>query len=121
MHVNIKFLTSIRQSDCRERTRKGTRYGLQTISGAFAATSGFGLQTLRLMERDAWGNGRLDSSVRKATRRKFTHEEKIRIAPTMYYRRSKAFLEAGKNGLSRDTHRDATTEEVRRPNRFCFG
>ena len=32
----------------------------------------------------------------------------------MYYRWSKAFLEAGKNGLSRDTQRDATTEEVRR-------
>ena len=72
--------------------------------------------------------------IRKATRRKFSHEEKIRIvleglrgeipvsdlcrregiAPTMYYRWSKAFLEAGKNGLSRDTQRDATTEEVRR-------
>jgi transposase len=32
----------------------------------------------------------------------------------MYYRWSKAFLEAGKNGLLRDTQRDATTEEVRR-------
>ena len=72
--------------------------------------------------------------IRKATRRRFSHEEKIRIvleglrgeipvsdlcrregiAPTMYYRWSKAFLEAGKNGLSRDTQRDATTEEVRR-------
>jgi transposase len=72
--------------------------------------------------------------IRKATRRKFSHEEKIRIvleglrgeipvsdlcrregiAPTMYYRWSKAFLEAGKNGLSRDTQRDATTGEVRR-------
>ena len=72
--------------------------------------------------------------IRKATRRKFSYEEKIRIvleglrgeipvsdlcrregiAPTMYYRWSKAFLEAGKNGLSRDTQRDATTEEVRR-------
>ena len=72
--------------------------------------------------------------IRKATRRKFSHEEKIQIvleglrgeipvsdlcrregiAPTMYYRWSKAFLEAGKNGLSRDTQRDATTEEVRR-------
>ena len=71
--------------------------------------------------------------IRKATRRKFSAEEKIRIvleglrgqipvselarregiAPTVYYRWSKAFLEAGKNGLTRDTHRDATTEEVR--------
>ena len=72
--------------------------------------------------------------IRKATRRKFSHEEKIRIvleglrgefpvsdlcrregiAPTMYYRWSKAFLEAGRNGLSRDTQRNATTEELRR-------
>ncbi len=72
--------------------------------------------------------------IRSATRRKFLSEEKIRIvleglrgeipvselarregiAPTVYYRWSKAFLEAGKNGLTKDTHRDATTEEVRR-------
>ncbi|MBC8426974.1 transposase [bacterium] len=71
--------------------------------------------------------------IRSATRRKFTAEEKIRIvleglrgeiavtelarregiAPTAYYRWSKAFLEAGKNGLTKDTHRDATTDEVR--------
>jgi transposase len=71
--------------------------------------------------------------IRKATRRKFTAQEKIRIvleglrgeipvselcrresiAPTMYYRWSKAFLDAGKNGLVRDTKRDATSEEVR--------
>jgi transposase len=72
--------------------------------------------------------------IRKATRRKFTAEEKIRIvleglrgeipvtelsrregiAPTVYYRWSKEFLEAGKNGLTRETLRDATGEEVRR-------
>jgi transposase len=72
--------------------------------------------------------------IRKATRRKFTAEEKIRIvleglrgeipitelsrregiAPTVYYRWSKAFLDAGKNGLTRDTLRDATSDEVRR-------
>ena len=71
--------------------------------------------------------------IRRATRRKFSAEEKIRIvveglrgeisvsalcrregiAPTMYYRWSKAFLEAGKNGLTRDTRRDATAQEVR--------
>ena len=71
--------------------------------------------------------------IRKATRRKFSADEKIRIvleglrgevsvselcrkegiAPSVYYKWSKAFLEAGKNGLTRDTHRDATTEEVR--------
>lgn len=32
----------------------------------------------------------------------------------MYYRWSKAFLDAGKNGLTRDTRRDATSEEVKR-------
>ena len=73
------------------------------------------------------------AKIRQATRRKYTAEEKIRIvleglrgeipiselcrregiAPTMYYRWSKAFLDAGKNGLTRDTQRDATTEEVR--------
>ena len=31
----------------------------------------------------------------------------------MYYRWSKAFLDAGKNGLTRDTQRNATTDEVR--------
>jgi transposase len=31
----------------------------------------------------------------------------------MYYRWSKAFLDAGKNGLTRDTQRDATSNEVR--------
>ena len=70
--------------------------------------------------------------IRKNTRRKFSAEQKIQIvveglrgeisvaelcrregiAPTMYYRWSKSFLEAGKNGLTRDTRRDATTDEV---------
>ena len=72
--------------------------------------------------------------IRRATRRQFSAEEKIRIvleglrgemsvselcrregiAPTAYYRWSKAFLEAGKNGVTRDTKRDATTDEVKR-------
>ena len=72
--------------------------------------------------------------IRKATRRKFTAEEKIRIvleglrgeipvtelcrregiAPTLYYRWSKTFLDSGKNGLTKDTRRDATASEVRR-------
>ena len=72
--------------------------------------------------------------IRRATRRKFSAENKIKIvleglrgeiavselcrregiAPTMYYRWSKAFLDAGKNGLTRDTQRDATTDEVKR-------
>jgi transposase len=71
--------------------------------------------------------------IRKNTRRKFSAEEKIRIvleglrgnlqvselcrreaiSPTIYYRWSKDFLEAGKNGLTRDTKRDANTEEIR--------
>lgn len=73
------------------------------------------------------------AKIRQATRKKYTTEEKIRIvleglrgeipiselcrregiAPTMYYRWSKAFLDAGRNGLTRDTQRDATSEEVR--------
>ncbi len=72
--------------------------------------------------------------IRKNTRRKFSAEEKIRIvleglrgnvsvselcrregiSPTIYYRWSKDFLDAGKNGLTRDTRRDANDEEVRR-------
>jgi transposase len=35
------------------------------------------------------------------------------IAPTVYYRWSKDFLEADKNGLVRDTRRSATPDEVR--------
>ena len=70
--------------------------------------------------------------IRRATRRKFTAEEKIRIvleglrgqlsvtelcrregiAPTVYYRWSRTFLDAGKNGLTRETNRDATDVEV---------
>ena len=72
--------------------------------------------------------------IRRATRRKFGAEEKIRIvleglrgeipvsdlcrregiAPTLYYRWSKSFLDSGKNGLTRDTQRDTTSQEVRR-------
>jgi len=71
--------------------------------------------------------------VRAATRRKFSAEEKIRIvleglrgdetiselcrregiAPTVYYKWSKSFLEAGKLRLSGETKRNATSEEVR--------
>ena len=71
--------------------------------------------------------------VRKATRRKFSAEDKIRIvleglrgetpiseicrregiAASVYYKWSKSFLEAGKNGLTRAILRDATGEEVR--------
>ena len=70
--------------------------------------------------------------IRRATRRRFSAEEKIRIvleglrgvipvtelcrregiSSALYYRWSKAFLDAGKNGLTRDTQRDATAGEV---------
>lgn len=95
---------------------------------------------LRLREGCLWATGKEPSmhknivtQIRKASRKKYSAEEKIRIvleglrgeipiselcrregiAPTMYYRWSKAFLDAGKNGLTRETLRDATTEEVR--------
>ncbi len=79
-------------------------------------------------------NRNIVKEIRKATRRKFSAEDKIRIvleglrgeipvselcrvegiAPTMYYRWSKSFLEAGKNGLTKDTKRDATSDDVRK-------
>ncbi len=69
--------------------------------------------------------------IRRATRRKFSAEEKIRIvleglrgedsiaelcrkegiAQNLYYRWSKDFLEAGKKRLSGDTTREANTDE----------
>ena len=70
--------------------------------------------------------------IRKVTRRKFSADEKIRIvleglrgetsisdicrregiAASVYYKWSKSFLEAGKNGLTRAILRDATGDEV---------
>lgn len=70
--------------------------------------------------------------IKRNTRRKFTAEEKIRLVleglkgdfsiadlcrregihPTMYYKWSKDFLEAGKRRLNGDTVREANTEEV---------
>lgn len=72
------------------------------------------------------------NEIRRATRRVFSAEEKIRIvleglrgeipvtelcrretiSPAIYYKWSKSFLDAGKNGLTRDTKRNASTEEV---------
>jgi len=72
--------------------------------------------------------------IKKKTRRHFTAEEKIRIvleglrgeiptnelcrreqiSPVVYYKWSKQFLEAGKNGLTRATKRSATDFEVKR-------
>ena len=74
------------------------------------------------------------AEIRRATRRKFRAEDKIRIvleglrgeipvshlcrresiSPALYYKWSKAFLDAGKNGLTVDTKRDATRVEVDR-------
>ena len=71
--------------------------------------------------------------IRKATRRRFTAEEKIRIVleglrgeipitdlcrkegiqSSIYYKWSKAFLDSGKNGLTQETRRNATSGEVR--------
>jgi len=70
--------------------------------------------------------------IRRKTRRKFSSEEKIRIileglkgeesiaaicrregiAPALYYKWSKDFLEAGKKRLNGDTIREANTDEV---------
>jgi transposase len=71
--------------------------------------------------------------IRRATRRQFSAEEKIRIvleglrgedsiaelcrreglASNVYYRWSKEFLEAGKKRLAGDTAREATSDEVK--------
>jgi len=71
--------------------------------------------------------------IKRKTRRKFTVEEKIRIVleglrgeqsitdlcrkegvhPTLYYKWSKAFLEAGKRQLNGDTVREASSNEVK--------
>ena len=72
-------------------------------------------------------------AIRRATRKQYSAEEKIRIvleglrgehsiaelcrregiAQSLYYAWSKEFLEAGKKRLSGDTARDATTDEVK--------
>ena len=72
-------------------------------------------------------------AIRRATRKQYSAEEKIRIvleglrgehsiaelcrregiAQSLYYAWSKEFLEAGKRRLSGDTARDATTDEVK--------
>jgi len=71
--------------------------------------------------------------IRRATRRQYSAEEKIRIVleglrgeqsiaelcrkeginQNLYYRWSKEFLEAGKKRLAGDTAREATTDEVK--------
>lgn len=71
--------------------------------------------------------------IKRQTRRKFSAEEKIKIvleglkgedsiaeicrresiAPALYYRWSKDFIEAGKKRLNGDTEREANTDEVK--------
>jgi transposase len=71
--------------------------------------------------------------IKRQTRRKFGAEEKIRIVleglrgevgiadlcrkegihPTMYYKWSKTFLEAGKRQLNGDTIREAGSDEIK--------
>ena len=72
-------------------------------------------------------------NIRRATRRRYSAEEKIRIvleglrgeesiaelsrregiSQNLYYRWSKEFLEAGKKRLAGDTRREATSDEVK--------
>jgi transposase len=82
--------------------------------------------------RQPEGADRLVRDIRRATRRHFSAEEKIRIvldglrgedsiaelcrkegiSQNLYYRWSKEFLEAGKKRLAGDTAREATSGEV---------
>lgn len=86
-------------------------------------------------KRDAGTRGAEQTvgDIRRATIRKFSAEEKIRIVleglrgedsiaelcrreginQNLYYRWSKDFLEAGKKRLSGDTTREANTDEVK--------
>jgi transposase len=77
--------------------------------------------------------GQVIKGIRRATRRHFSAEDKIRIVleglrgeasiaelcrregivENLYYRWSKEFLEAGKRRLAGDTARAATTDEVK--------
>jgi transposase len=79
------------------------------------------------------GAEKLVRDIRRATRRHFSAEDKIRIvleglrgedsiaelcrkegiAQNLYYRWSKEFLEAGKKRLAGDTAREATSDEVK--------
>jgi transposase len=79
------------------------------------------------------GAVKLVRDIRRATRRQYSAEEKIRIvleglrgevsiaelcrkegiAQSMYYGWSKEFLEAGKRRLAGDTAREATSDEVK--------
>jgi len=77
--------------------------------------------------------GNVVAQIKRATKKHFSAGEKIRIvleglrdeippvelsrregiSASVYYRWSKDFLEAGKNGLTRDIRRNATGDEVK--------
>ena len=91
-------------------------------------------QTLEAERGVPGGAARIIRKVKRATRRKFTAEEKIKIvlegfrkelpvsdicrrekiSAAIYYKWSKAFLEAAKERFKGDTLRDATRDEVAR-------
>ncbi len=89
-----------------------------------------------MRQKRAAGTGGAEKTIRdirRATRRQYSAEEKIRIVldglrgedsiaelcrreginQNLYYRWSKEFLEAGKKRLAGDTAREATSEEVK--------
>ncbi len=85
------------------------------------------------VERQSEGAEKAVRDIRRATRRHFSAEDKIRIVvaglrgedsvaelcrkeginQNLYYRWSKDFLEAGKKRLAGDTAREATSDEVK--------
>ena len=84
-------------------------------------------------QKQSGSDEKTDRDIRRATRRRFSAEEKIRIVleglrgddsiaelcrkeginQNLYYRWSKEFLEAGKKRLAGDTVREATSDEVK--------
>lgn len=86
----------------------------------------------KMNEKSKRSPEKIIKEIKRKTRRKFSSEEKIRIVieglrgedsiaaicrreginPNLYYRWSKAFLEAGKKRLQGDTQREANTVEV---------
>ena len=85
------------------------------------------------VERQSEGAEKVVRDIRRATRRQYSAEEKVRIViaglrgeesiaelcrkeginQNLYYRWSKEFLEAGKKRLAGDTAREATSDEVK--------
>jgi transposase len=85
-----------------------------------------------MKEKEKPSTEQIVREIKRRTRRKFNSEEKIRIVidglrgedsiaeicrreginPNLFYRWSKAFMEAGKRRLNGDTLREASTDEV---------